>query len=216
MTQVSQKNEPDLFLEIGKEQHSKQDHAVCGDLFLSRRYTEESRVITILADGLGSGIKASVLSTLTASMAAGCVSGNMDIRQTAEVILATLPVCRDRGLAYSTFSIVDTDLANRQVRVIEHENPRFLLVRNNRLVNVSPEHIPISSRSISSRHQELLYSTFELQEEDRIVLFSDGVTQAGLGQPEKHGTWGAAQAADHVLNTVHQEPEIAARHRSAA
>ena len=210
MNQRLQQQNNGLFLEVGKEQRSKAGQAVCGDLFMSRRATEEPRIITILADGLGSGIKASVLSTLTASMAAGCVGGNMDIKRTAEVILSTLPVCSERGLAYSTFTIVDADLARGVVRVIEHENPGFLLIRDNEAVKLTKEPIPLANTELSSRHHELHYTTFELRENDRLVLFSDGISQAGLGSSQSPVGWGDAAITEKVLDSVNKQPDLSA------
>lgn len=203
--------EKKLFLDIGSSQRCKAGQTVCGDFFLSRRVTGESRIITILADGLGSGIKASVLSTLTASMAAGCAGGNMDARQTAEVILSTLPVCHERGLAYSTFTIVDTDLTEQKVRVIEHENPRCLLLRNNKSTDLDINPIPLSRSHNSSRHHQLLDSRFELKENDRIIVVSDGITQAGLGHPDYPRGWGEKSVQDCVMTETARHPDITAR-----
>lgn len=208
---MTPKPEHNLFLDIGHSQRCKDGQMVCGDFFLSRRVKGESRTITVLADGLGSGIKASVLSTLTASMAAGCVSGNINARQTAEVILSTLPVCNDRGLAYSTFTIVDIDLNEQRARVIEHENPRCFLIRNNKSADLEVKHLPLSNTPVSSRHHEILDARCNLKEDDRIVLVSDGLTQTGLGSPDHPRGWGEENVRKCALQEISRKPEISAR-----
>lgn len=99
---------PRLFLEVGHHQERKKGQAACGDVFLSQKVEEGNRVISVLADGLGSGIKASVLANLTSTMALRYMASDMDVRKAAGTIMATLPVCSERRIAYSTFTIVDS------------------------------------------------------------------------------------------------------------
>ena len=101
---------------------------VSGDVFLSRKIKEEGRVISVLSDGLGSGVKASVLANLTATMALRYTSAFVDVRQSAGIIMDTLPICEVRKISYSTFTIVDLDEDGR-TRVIEHGNPPLVLLR---------------------------------------------------------------------------------------
>ena len=107
-----------FFLDIDYYQYCKHRQYVAGDVFLSHKLKEDNRFIAVLSDGLGSGIKASVLATLTATMALKYISNYADIRETAEVIMDTLPVCSVRRISYSTFTIVDINSAGH-VRVIE-------------------------------------------------------------------------------------------------
>ena len=95
--------------EVGHFERRKNKQVVCGDTFLSIRVKEENRSICVLSDGLGSGVKASVLSTLTSTMAAYFTAGYRDIRKSAEIIMNTLPVCRERKISYATFTIIDID-----------------------------------------------------------------------------------------------------------
>jgi len=97
-----------------------------GDTFLFRR--TGNRVCAVLSDGLGSGIKASVLSTLTATLALRCLERDLPADRTASLILESLPVCSQRKIAYATFTLVDADTSGT-VRLWEYENPPALLVR---------------------------------------------------------------------------------------
>lgn len=165
----------DFFLEADFYQINKHGKLACGDSFYSRK--TEDRIVCVLADGLGSGIKASVLATLTTTMAANFISSNMDIKHAAEVILETLPVCSYRHIGYSTFTIIDASL-NGKVRIIEHDNPPYVLFRGGIITPVEKQEIPIST----FRKSHLYYSELDLQPEDRIVYYSDGVSQAGIGR----------------------------------
>ena len=116
------------FIDVASCQRAKHGQVVPGDVFLSRKIKEEDRVISVLSDGLGSGVKASVLANLTATMALQYTSAFVDVRRSARTIMDTLPICEVRKISYSTFTIVDLDDDGR-TRVIEHGNPPLLLLR---------------------------------------------------------------------------------------
>jgi hypothetical protein len=172
----------DYFLEADYYQINKYGKLACGDSFFSRK--TDDRLVCVLADGLGSGIKASVLATLTTTMATRFISSNMDIKHAAELILETLPVCSYRHIGYSTFTILDAGKDGR-IRIIEHDNPPYVLLRNGCIVPIEKQEIPIST----FRKSHLYYSELELMPEDRIVYYSDGVTQAGIGLPHLPLGW---------------------------
>ena len=121
-------NTVDSFIEVDSYQRVKHGHLISGDVFLSEKVKQEDRIVTVLSDGLGSGVKASVLATMTATMALKFTASPIDIRKSAEIIMDTLPICSVRQISYSTFTIVDM-AADGATRIIEHGNPPFLLVR---------------------------------------------------------------------------------------
>ncbi len=92
------------FIEAAHTIYPKEGQSVCGDTFVSKKVRGGTRIISVLSDGLGSGIKASVLSKLTTSMAVKFVSEDVDIEKAAVLIMETLPICRVRQIAYSTFT----------------------------------------------------------------------------------------------------------------
>jgi len=116
------------FIEIDFCQRAKHGQLISGDVFLSEKVKEEDRIVSVLSDGLGSGVKASVLATMTATMALKFTASAMDIRRSATIIMDTLPICSVRKISYSTFTVVDMAGTGR-TRIIEHGNPPFLLVR---------------------------------------------------------------------------------------
>jgi hypothetical protein len=168
-------------------------------------------MILVLADGLGSGIKASVLSTLTATMAARFVCSAMDIRKAAAIIMETLPVCKTRQIAYSTFTIIDIDLWG-QGRIIEFDNPSTFLFRGTRPLRLQRQKLDMGSRG--GRRQVLRYAEFTAHPGDRLIAFSDGVSQAGVGGKRYSLGWGEPGACHFVERTLGARPDISARELS--
>ncbi|GAB1367104.1 SpoIIE family protein phosphatase [Candidatus Cloacimonadaceae bacterium] len=193
----------DYFLEADYYQICKNGYQACGDSFYSIK--NQDRLVSVLADGLGSGIKASVLATLTTTMAAGFISSRMDIKRAAEVILETLPVCSSRHIGYSTFTIIDAGFDGR-LRIIEHDNPPYAFVRDGRIMPVIKQEIPIKS----FRKSHLYYSELELQPEDRVLYYSDGVSQAGMGLPHLPLGWQEKRVEDYILGLVQKNCRISA------
>lgn len=198
-------------IEVGFQQAAKAGQPVAGDVFVSRRLAGEDRVVSVLSDGLGSGVKASVLATLTATMGLRYASAFRDVRRSAEAIMGTLPVCSVRGISYSTFTIVDVD-GEGDARVIEHGNPPFLLVRDGRVEPLPSERIGLDRWP----DRPLALSRFQLRLGDRLVFFSDGVSQAGMGRPATPLGWGQEAVAAFVAAAVRADPEVSARRLAGA
>jgi len=177
-----------------------------GDTFLLRR--SGGRVCAVLSDGLGSGIKASVLSTLTATLALRCLERNLPADRTASLILESLPVCSVRHIAYATFTLVDADAGGR-VRLWEYENPPALLLRDGRPVDI--DRVPEVFGSGSVRPQVLRHSEFQVAPGDRLVFCSDGVTQSGMGSPAFPLGWGADRWSTFTSRLLADQPRLSAR-----
>ena len=128
------------FIEVGHYQARKHSQSAGGDAFFSQKGEADGRVITALSDGLGSGIKAGVLATLTATMAMKFVALDIPIKRAANIIKNTLPDCKDRGISYATFTLVDVG-PNAPVRIMEYDNPGYVLLRQRTVIE------PIKQRS---------------------------------------------------------------------
>lgn len=194
-------------VDVASSQVTKHRKRVCGDTFLFRRIKEEGRLIAVLSDGLGSGIKANVLSTLTATMALNYTAGFHDLRKSAETIMETLPVCSERGISYATFAIVDIDAAG-EVRIINYDNPPPIVIRNG--VQMDVETLVIEGTAVARKYRVTLGS-FKLTFGDRIILFSDGVSQAGMGSRPYPLGWGNADVGDFVETLLKIDGKIPAR-----
>ena len=194
------------FIEVDFSQRNKTGHVVCGDCFMSKKVKEEGRVISVLSDGLGSGIKASVLSTMTASMALNFSTLNEDIVAASSSIIKTLPRDMVRKISYSTFCLCDIDYFGN-VKIVEYETPSFYLYRNGEFVNIRKEKIPVDREDLENTF--LWISQFTLQKEDRIVFFSDGVSQSGIGTKGMPFGWEDG-VKDFIATSVKQTSDISA------
>lgn len=203
----------ETFIEVGHYQLCKYNQHAEGDVFLSQKNPTDGRVITTLSDGLGSGIKAGVLATLTATMATKFIANDIPIRRAAEIIMNTLPVCKERGISYATFTLVDIE-PNATVRIMEYDNPPYVLIRRQTIIEPIKDISPIerkNKKTAPKRESLLNYSRYEARPGDRLVFFSDGVTQSGMGTPCFPFGWGSPNAQQFILDKVLQNPLISAR-----
>ncbi|PKK89829.1 MAG: serine/threonine protein phosphatase [Candidatus Wallbacteria bacterium HGW-Wallbacteria-1] len=195
-----------LFVEVDYAQLSKRGQNICGDAFNTSKIESENRVVSVLSDGLGSGVKANILASMTARMALKFTSANRDILKSCDVIMDSLPICRVRRISYATFTIVDSVLHGR-TRVVEQGNPDYLLIRDGAVVRV--ERRVVTTRRW--RDRELRLSEIDILPGDRLVLVSDGVTQAGLGSDDLKLGWRIAGCAAFLISRINEDPEISAR-----
>ncbi len=194
------------FIDVDSHQIAKRGQFVAGDVFLCQKIREEDRTLAVLSDGLGSGIKASVLATLTATMAMRYTAGFSDIKRSAETIMDTLPICSVRKISYSTFTIVDME-SSGLARIIEYDNPPYLLIREGRTVRTEKTVLDLSK----GNDRQLHYSELVARPGDRIIFFSDGITQAGMGEYATPVGWGWEQVSAFVEKTIAAESGISAR-----
>ncbi len=162
-----------LCADIGYQSLNKYGEQLCGDhIDVVEREDDHSQII-VLADGLGSGVKANILSTLTAKIISTMAAAGMSIDECVKTIAETLPVCAVRGVAYSTFTfirLIDNDVAE----IIEYDNPRVILLRNGRNFEFGR-----TSKVIEGKQIE--FSRVKLQENDLFIAMSDGCIHAGVG-----------------------------------
>lgn len=198
-------NKPTLFVDLGFSQCQKHRENICGDAFKFTKLPEEERVLAVLSDGLGSGVKANILANMTASMALRFIAENTEIIRTAEIIMSALPICQVRKISYATFTIVDTVL-NGRTRIIEMGNPPFLLVRNG-------QGVEIKSRKVESpnwKERAINVYEFEALPNDRLVFFSDGISQAGMGTDKFPLGWRIKGCLKYIEDVVKQNSAISA------
>lgn len=185
----------EMFVEVDHVQRQKAGNEICGDVFLSRKIQAENRTIIILADGLGSGVKANILATMTASMAMNFISVNSPIEHTARIIMRTLPVDAYRKISFSSFTIIDIE-GNQKVRLIEFGNPLAIIWKEGHIFEPLREEIHINEGLLK---QTLFTSEFDVSLHDSIVLFSDGITQSGMGNENMPFGWGREQLTGFLL-----------------
>lgn len=195
------------FIEVDCFQKNKGNNMVCGDSFVSHKSKEEGRVISVLSDGLGSGIKASVLSTMTSTMLLNFAAMNEDIVRAASTIIKTLPRDEVRKISYSTFCLCDIDCFG-YTRIAEYETPAYYLFRDGKFVDVEKKRIPVERDDMDNT--VLWMSEFAMEKEDRIIFFSDGVSQSGMGNRDMPFGWENG-AKEFIRRSIAANPSISAK-----
>lgn len=165
------------FIDIASDSLIKYGEELCGDKVEIIR--QEDSAIIVLADGLGSGVKANILATITSKIAATMLREEAGLDETVDTIVNTLPVCKERNLAYSTFTIIKIHDDGR-VYIVEYDNPPYFLISPNKNLN-SKEQVIIDKKEIIIAEKLIKESTFVLEEDEALVIVSDGVIHAGIG-----------------------------------
>ena len=198
----------ELFIDVEYQQVCKHKKVVCGDVFLSRRLKQENRTLVVLADGLGSGIKANMLASLTAGMIVNFMSLNEPLERFTETIMKTLPVDPFRKIGYSTFTIIDID-SDGETRIIEYGNPPVLLIRDGELIKPERDLLTLSSKM---EHPQNLYSwSFQAQKNDRIIYMTDGISQSGMGRKDMPFGWEISSVESFLKSAIQKHPNMSAR-----
>ncbi len=182
----------ELFTEIGYRSLNKYGEELCGDNVAVVEQNDSS--LAVLAHGLGSGVKANILSTLCSKIISTMLSANMSIENCVSTIASTLPVCSVRGVAYSTFTIMRT-VNEDYVEIIRYDNPPVIVVRDGEILHYDEEEMNIENRKI-------YISKFSLQDGDLFVAVSDGAPHAGVGRALNFG-WEIEHIADFIKNFSH-------------
>ena len=182
----------DLCADIGYKSINHVGEELCGDHVDVVEQNENSTVI-VLADGLGSGVKASILSTLTSKIISTMMAAGLPIEECVSTIAATLPVCSLRGVAYSTFTIIHI-LNNELAEIIQYDNPHVIVIRNFEQYDYPKIEMNIGGKKIYK-------SSIHLQEDDVFIAMSDGCPHAGLGGKYNFG-WKREDIADFMQALV--------------
>ena len=192
-----------LCTDIAYQSVNKFGEQLCGDRVEVIDQGEENHVI-VLADGLGSGVKANILSTLTSKIISTMMANGMSLENCVETIAATLPICEVRKVAYSTFTIVRT-IDNREAEIIQYDNPMLIILRDGKNFDYPKNAMEIGGK--------MIYKTkIELHENAFLVFTSDGAIWAGVGTTRNFG-WQREQIVEFLEKMVH--PEFTAKTVSA-
>lgn len=162
----------DICAEIGYKSINHAGEQLCGD-HVDVVQPDDDSTIVVLADGLGSGVKASILSTLTSKIISTMMAEGLSITDCVETIAQTLPICSVRGVAYSTFTILNL-VKNREMELIQYDNPLTIMLRNGRNYEYPKTEMNIGGKKI-------YHSLIRLQEDDTFIAMSDGCPHAGIG-----------------------------------
>ena len=187
-----------LCLEYGYTSLNHVDEELCGDKV---EYCKNGDYVTlVLADGLGSGVKANILATLTSKILCTMISNGIGMEDCLETILQSLPVCKVRGIAYSTFSIININNQGKGY-LIEFDNPQVILYHDGRCQDFVRQKMEILGKTV--------YKTdVNLSENDVIVIMSDGAVHAGIGMTLNFG-WKREDIMNYINRAIN--PRMSAR-----
>ena len=200
-------NNPDYHVEIDVQQKRPKGEIACGDVFQSNIFKEEGRTILVLSDGIGHGIKASVLATLTATMAMKYTKLHTKPEVAARVIMNALPKSSDGKENYATFSIIELE-KDGQIRIYNYDNPPLIVIRNGGFFQ--PKKYELEVKGEENSGKILHCNEFIARKEDRIIFMSDGVTQSGLGKKDLPMGWGTKKVENFALKQIDRMPYISA------
>ena len=179
-----------LCADIGWKSINHEGEQLCGDHVDIIEQDENSTVI-VLADGLGSGVKASILSTLTSKIISTMIAEGLPLEDCVSTIAATLPICSVRGVAYSTFTIIHL-INNSLAEIIQYDNPQVIIIRNSEIYDYPKTELSIGGKTIYK-------SEISLTEGDVFVAMSDGCPHAGIGIAFNFG-WKREDIAQFMLS----------------
>lgn len=182
-----------LCADIGCKSIKHIGEQLCGDHVDIVEQGDNSTVI-VLADGLGSGVKASILSTLTSKIISTMMAQGLSLEECVSTIAATLPICSVRGVAYSTFTIIHI-IDNSTVELIQYDNPQIIMLRDCEIYDY-----PVSEVIIGGK--KILKSNIKLRENDIFIAMSDGCPHAGIGTAFNFG-WKRDDIAEFIRSVAH-------------
>ena len=178
----------DLCADIGCKSINHYGEELCGDHVEIVNPNDNSMII-VLADGLGSGVKASILSTLTSKIISTMLAAGLPLEECVSTIAQTLPICSVRGVAYSTFTVINI-INNDTAQIIQYDNPQAIFLRDGSDFDYPKTEMTIDGKKIYK-------SDIKLKENDLIVAMSDGCPHAGIGISYNFG-WKREDITDYV------------------
>lgn len=159
------------FVDYGYVSLNKKREELCGDKV---EHIVNGGVHTfVLADGLGSGVKANILATLTSKILCTMAAADIPIGECIDTIIHSLPVCKVRGVAYATFTVLSVN-ENGEGYLVEYDNPPAVYIRNGTAVTLERAERVFADKKV-------YFSRVKLTEGDQIITTSDGVVHAGIG-----------------------------------
>ncbi|MBR3914102.1 MAG: SpoIIE family protein phosphatase [Bacteroidales bacterium] len=188
----------ELCLEYGCTSVNKFGEELCGDNVVG--IVDGDYTTLVLADGLGSGVKANILSTLTSKILCTMAANGINIDECVETLIQTLPVCQVRGVAYSTFSLIHSNNEGKGF-LYEFDNPQAIYYHKGKCIDFEREKLEICGKTVYK-------SELSLEENDVILVMSDGTIHAGIGQILNFG-WERKQIMEHLDRCI--KPTMSAR-----
>ncbi len=202
----------EFHIEIDFAQKQPSGQIVCGDVFISKLIKEDGRTILVLSDGVGHGVRANVLATMTATMALNYTALYKRPEAAAKIIMEALPQDSGGVKTYATFTIIELE-SDGMVRIVNYDNPKSIIIRNGDSYVPTKEYLLkiIGTENIG---KVLRCREFKAMKEDRIVFMSDGITQSGMESEKMKMGWGQENVETYVVQQLSRSHDISARRLS--
>ncbi len=187
------------FFDINYKSINKHNEELCGDK-VEYLYDDDG-IIIVISDGLGSGVKANILATMTVKIAVTMLKEGAAIDDTIDTIINTLPECKVRKLAYSTFTIIKID-RHHNAYIAEYDNPPYFFYSHKRI-------IPVEKKERIIGNKKIYESNIQLEMGDTLCVVSDGAIHAGIGQMLNLGwSWNEINEYLKELNNVNRSSQL--------
>ncbi len=202
----------EFHIEIDFVQKQPSGQMVCGDVFISKLIKEDGRTILVLSDGVGHGVKANVLATMTATMALNYTALYKRPEAAAKIIMEALPHDSGGVKTYATFTIIELE-SDGMVRIVNYDNPKSVIIRNGAPYTPTKEYL-LKITGAENVGKVLRCREFKAMKEDRIVFMSDGITQSGMENEKMKMGWGQENVETYVVQQLARSNDISARRLS--
>lgn len=186
-------------LEYGYVSLNKKNEELCGDK-VEMIPAADGGATLVLADGMGSGVKANILSTLTSKILCTMAAANVPLEECIDTIAGSLPVCKQRGVAYSTFSLLSVTPGG-SAYLAEFDNPPAILLHGGK-------YTPLERAERVYSGKKLYLSRFAFERGDVLLVMSDGVVHAGVGETLNFG-WDVKEIREFA--EIQYDPALSAR-----
>ncbi|HBL10462.1 MAG TPA: serine/threonine protein phosphatase [Cyanobacteria bacterium UBA11162] len=187
------------FFDIYDLSLNKKGEELCGDKV--KFLKTEDKTTIVLSDGLGSGVKANILATLTTEILITMLNADVPLEDVIETVIGTLPICQVRKIAYATFTIIQIDNKTNKFKVINFDNPPVFYLKKGRVIN-------IKKKSEKILGKEIIISEGYLEKGDFLGAASDGVLYAGLGALLNFG-WGWDNVSKYIEGVLIRDANTA-------
>lgn len=183
------KTKNELCCDIGYLSVNHVGEELCGDHVAVLETPDSDSTVVVLADGLGSGVKANILSILTSKIISTMLAAGLSLEDCVKTVVETLPVCKVRGVAYSTFTVIRIT-GNAKAEIIQYDNPKTVMLRDGQNLELPFREIDIAGKTI-------IKAETDIEENDAFIAFSDGVEHAGVGLSYNFG-WKREDIIDYM------------------
>ena len=202
----------EFHIEIDFVQKQPSGEIVCGDVFISKLIKEDGRTILVLSDGVGHGVRANVLATMTATMALNYTALYKRPEAAARIIMQALPRDSSGVKTYATFTIIELE-SDGMVRIVNYDNPKSVICRNGVPFTPTKEYM-LKIKGDENIGKVLHCREFKAKKEDRIVFMSDGITQSGMENEKMEMGWGQENVESYVVQQLSRISDISAHRLS--